>query len=94
MSEIPADEAAALEKLPALNWFRFHPATAETGPIHDGIRGAFRQTARHLLSVLPEGPDKTVALRKLQDAMMSANACVANNYPDGPAINPHSGATP
>jgi hypothetical protein len=30
------------------------------------------------MATLPVGPDRTLALRKLQDAMMSANACLAN----------------
>jgi hypothetical protein len=61
-----------------LNWFRFHPATTITGPQHDELRAHFRALAEVLLIRLPGSPDKTVALRKLQDAMMAANACIAN----------------
>jgi hypothetical protein len=61
-----------------LNWFRFHPATPVTGPIHEIIRDEYRDLAQFLLTNLPDGADKTVALRALQAAMMAANACVAN----------------
>lgn len=76
-----------------LGWFRFHPATATTGPTHDAIRQAFRATAQNLLGFLPEGPDRTLALRKFQEAMMFANACLANSQTpeeDAQALNPHS----
>lgn len=77
-----------------LNWFRYHPATEITGPQHDDVRLRFRELAGHLLDALPDGPDKTLALRKLQEAMMSANACIANNQTDDqPQRNPHSGTT-
>lgn len=86
------DESA--RNMAMLNWFRFHPATAVTGPIHDQIRVGYRKLAEKMLELLPEGPDRTLALRKLQDAMMAANACVANAQPeDAPALNEHSGKT-
>jgi hypothetical protein len=65
-----------------LNWFRFHPATPETGPIHEIIRDNYRDLAQFLLTHLPEGADKTIALRALQAAMWAANACVANSTPE------------
>jgi len=75
-----------------VNWFRFHPATPITGPIHDAIRVGFRSLAIDLLKLLPSSPDRTLAMRKLQDAMMSANACVANHQDESvPQLNPHSG---
>ena len=99
MNEI-ADSPTARGWDRELNWFRFHPATAVTGPIHDRIRAQFRSVALTLVDKLPDGPDKTVALRKLQDAMMSANACIANAQTpeeDAQPINLHStdkGANP
>lgn len=61
------------------NWFVYHPATPTTGPMHDDVRSVFQNAADALFGILPPGPDRTVAFRKLQDAMMAANACVANN---------------
>jgi len=75
-----------------IGWFKFHPATAVTGPMHDDVRVHFRDLAKRLLNTLPAGPDRTLALRKLQEAMMLSNACIANNQDDAlPALNPHSG---
>ena len=62
-----------------INWFTYHPATPRTGPQHDHVRSSFRLVANDLWDLLPDGPDKTLALRKLQEAMMSANACIAND---------------
>lgn len=59
------------------NWFVYHPATDVTGPIHDSIRLEFRQLALNLYDMLPEGPDRTIALRKVQEAMWAANAAIA-----------------
>ena len=73
------------------NWFHFHPATAVTGPKHDRVRSTFRATADHLLRELPAGPDRTLALRKLQEAMWAANSAIAcNQTEDAPQLNPHS----
>lgn len=73
-----------------LGWFEFHAATEVTGPIHASIRNEFKVLARFLLLTLPDGPDRTLALRELQRAMMSANACIANAQADGPPINSRS----
>lgn len=62
------------------NWFGYHPpASPEVGLAHDLIRSDFRAVADRLQVRLPEGPDKTVAFRKLQEAMWAANACLACN---------------
>lgn len=44
---------------------------------HEFIRTQFGKLAVDLNNLLPEGPDKTVALRKLTEAMWAANAAVA-----------------
>jgi len=73
------------------NWFGYHPpVTSEVGRIHDSIRAAFRDMTKMLQLVLPEGPDKTVAFRKVQEAMWAANACLAcgatENYNPGAGV--------
>ena len=59
------------------NWFAFHPATRTTGPLHDDVREQFRNLAHWLARKLPSGPDRTLTIRKLQEAMWSANATIA-----------------
>lgn len=66
--------------------FSFHPATPETGPIHDQIREICRSTAKDLDILMPECPEATLAIRKLQETMMFANAAVAIHGP-GPGFD-------
>lgn len=71
MSKFTSDET--LDK-----WFAHHaPSNDEIILAHETIRMRFRQLAQVLNDLLPEVPDKTVALRALRDAMYHANACVA-----------------
>jgi hypothetical protein len=61
-------------------WFgHTPPSTPEIGQAHEHIRSNFRDLAGFLSELLPECPDKTVALRALREAMYHANACVAVN---------------
>lgn len=87
MTTTPQDKARQAEQL---NWFDFHPATETTGPEHDAVRAKFKSLARFLQKTLPAGPDQTVAIRKLQEAMWASNACIACNQDDGVAVNPAS----
>ncbi len=78
-----------------VNWFVWHPATEHTGPLHDTIRASFRALALTELATLPPGADRTLALRKLQEAMWAANACVANAvWPADPPDTPIPGLVP
>lgn len=59
-------------------WFGFHPAgTERKRNAHQTVRLTFYALALELNELLPEGPEKTIALRKLQDAAMAANASLA-----------------
>lgn len=60
------------------DWFHFHPGTPVTGPQHDKVRQLFQELAHGLLELLPAGADRTLALRKAQEAMWASNSCVAN----------------
>lgn len=71
MSKFTSDET--LDK-----WFAHHPpSNQEILDAHTAIRMDFRDLARSLNNLLPECPDKTVALRALREAMYHANACIA-----------------
>jgi hypothetical protein len=77
-----------------LDRFAFHPATEVTGPIHDGIRELFAETAKEVMGRVPRGRHQSLALTALQEAMMWCNAAVACDHPDrdaGTQRNPHSG---
>lgn len=63
------------------NVFAFHPATPTTGPQHDRVREIVRETAHILVDIMPPSPEATLAVRKLQEAMMYANAAIACHSP-------------
>ena len=61
----------------ALDQFAYHPATEETAPKHDAIRGAFLRFVEELWPLVPDGPEKTLVFRDLQRGQMNANLAVA-----------------
>ena len=64
-----------------LDQFAYHPATPETAPKHAQIRDLFGSLAVDMWDVLPAGAEKTLVLRKLQEAQMYANLAVALTAP-------------
>jgi hypothetical protein len=62
-------------------WFAYHSPTDDAiRDAHEQIRAGYGELAQQMNNLLPEGPDKTVALRKLRklrEAMWGANAAVA-----------------
>ena len=61
------------------NDFRFHPATAETGPKHERVREACHRLALDLIELAPPSRELSLALTSLEEAMMWANAAIARN---------------
>lgn len=59
-------------------WFAYHPPASEAvREAHERVRRACEQLGLLFNGLLPEGPDKTVALRAVRNAMLEANACIA-----------------
>lgn len=62
------------------NDFRFHPANDNvTGQRHDKVRGLLGSTAHALVELAPEGRELSLAVTKLEEAMMWANAAIARH---------------
>ena len=59
------------------NRFVFHPATPDTGTLHDEVRRVARQFATSLDALVPPGRHRALALTAAQEAMMWANAGIA-----------------
>ncbi len=57
--------------------FSYHAPTPEQRGIYEQINAAFQEAAKKIAPLLPAGPGKTVAIRRLSDARMAANAAVA-----------------
>lgn len=59
-------------------WFGFHPAdTDEKRKAHQTVRLTHYALATEMNRLLPDSPEKTLALRALQEAAMKANAALA-----------------
>jgi hypothetical protein len=61
----------------ALDQFAYHPATPETAPKHAAVRDLFRDLLPALWEAVPDGPEKTLAIRKLQESQMFCNLAIA-----------------
>lgn len=58
--------------------FSYHPPKdEETRHAHEKVRENLLDIAIFFYAVLPDSTEKTLAIRKLQEAMMYANAAIA-----------------
>ena len=70
MVEVPNDDKIQ-------HWFTYHAPTGETIPKYNKMREAALAFARIINEMCPDGPDKSVAIRKIREAVMTANASIA-----------------
>jgi len=61
--------------------FGYHRGTEITMPLHIHVRELFKQTARELDALLPDGRAKRVAFTELENASMWANKAIAEMAP-------------
>ena len=59
------------------NWFTHHPPTAEQVGLYERIREEGQRFALLLIALIPPSADRTVAIRKIREAVMTANAAIA-----------------
>lgn len=57
--------------------FTYHPPGSEDAEKYLKIREAAHFFAEVVLRVTPDGPDQSAALRKIREAVMTANASIA-----------------
>jgi hypothetical protein len=58
--------------------FSHHPPRSdEVATLHAEVRSEIRLVAHFFQAELPDSPEKTLAIRKLQEAMMYANSAIA-----------------
>lgn len=79
-----SEEAAAVSNKPdptthesILNVFSYHAPTHEKSTKYDALRSAAADLALEIARLCPKSADRTVALRKVREAVMYANASVA-----------------
>lgn len=64
-------------KADIINRFSYHPPKDGQPDVYEGIRGQARDYALFLEMVVPDGREKALALTKLEECVMWANAGIA-----------------
>jgi hypothetical protein len=59
------------------HWFTYHAPTEEQAGRYGEIREAALEFAAVILANTPTSPDQTAAIRKIREAVMTANAAIA-----------------
>ena len=59
------------------NIFKYHAPTPEQLPKYQALREAAKAFALKIEELVPDGADKAAALRKVREAVMTANAAIA-----------------
>lgn len=57
--------------------FVYHAPTPEDAQRYKAIRETAKTFAKVILTVCPDSPDRSVALRRVREAVMSANSSIA-----------------
>ena len=59
------------------NWFTYHAPSSGQLQAYDELRNSAKNFAHIINKYCPESADKTAAIRKVREAVMTANASVA-----------------
>lgn len=59
------------------NWFTYHSPKPDQLPKYAAIRDIGKSLAITILANTPPGPDQTAAIRKIREAVMTANQAIA-----------------
>jgi hypothetical protein len=62
----------------AIEMFRYKAPNGETLPKYELVNAVFVSLVEAIYDVIPDGPGKTAALRKLSDARMAFSSAIAN----------------
>ena len=63
--------------------FRQHQPTPGQVERIEALRGDFEELGRRIRSLVHEGPERTLAMRALQDASRHANFAIVAHHPEG-----------
>lgn len=59
------------------NWFTHHPPVGDEPQRYEAIRNAGKILAKTIYAAAPPGPDRDLAIMKVREAVMVANAAIA-----------------
>jgi hypothetical protein len=59
------------------NWFEYHKPSESQLPLYSKLREAAKSFAQVVMECTPPSPDQTTAIRKIREAVMTANAAIA-----------------
>lgn len=65
----------------ALEQFAYHPATGDTAAQHSALRDVLSSALEDIWTIVPDGPEKTLAIRGLQTAGFWGNLAIAMQAP-------------
>lgn len=59
------------------NWFVYHAPTSDQLTAYEKLRSSAKEFAHAIDDLVPDGADKSAAIRKLRETLMTANAGIA-----------------
>ncbi len=59
------------------NWFMYHAPTGDDAVAYEKLRSSARNFADAIRELTPPSADQTAAIRKVREAVMTANAAIA-----------------
>lgn len=59
------------------NWFQYHAPTGDDAVAYEKLRASAKDFARAIVELTPSSADQTAAIRKVREAVMTANAAIA-----------------
>lgn len=68
---------AVIDEATLDNWFRYHAPSPDDMEAYVEIRAAGRVLAETIVKHTPASPDQSAAIRKVREAVMTANAAIA-----------------
>lgn len=58
-------------------WFTYHAPKGDQPERYEALRNAGKELAKTIVECCPSSADRTAALRKVREAIMTANAAIA-----------------
>lgn len=58
--------------------FEYHPWNEEQIQAGHGVRAALAKAVKVIVAMVPPGPDRTTAIRKIREARMDANSAITH----------------